>query len=115
MSEAMRESERIAGAVLARLYQNGLRPIDIDCHALAAELAEDGEAPETQFKRASQEAPAVIDYLRAEGLIRIGSESRFMDQPQHSSETSNSPRQAHGHERGPATEQGVCAKERRRT
>ena len=79
MSEAMRESERIAGAVLARLYQNGLTPIDIDCHALAAELAKDGESPESQFKRASEGAPAVIDYLHEEGLIRIGGESRYMD------------------------------------
>lgn len=71
MSEAMRESERIAGAVLARLYQNGLTPIDIDCHALAVDLARDGESPEEQFKRATEDAREVIEYLEAERLIRI--------------------------------------------
>lgn len=83
MSEAMRESERIAGAVLARLYKNGLTSVDIDCHALAAELRIDGESEADQSKRATEAVRGVIEYLEAEGLIRIRNRSVPLADPAH--------------------------------
>ena len=73
MSEGMAESERIASYVLARLYENGLTPLDIKERDLTA-LCKKGDPDSDLDKERTRRVKAVngvMDYLVNENIIRV--------------------------------------------
>lgn len=79
MSHAMEESDRVAAAILAKLYhEGGLARLDLDVNAIAKQCAQSGETEEGQHHRAAAVVPGVIEYLEDEGLISVGSRSKYI-------------------------------------
>ncbi len=78
MSKKMEDSERVAALILAKLYQNGLTPIDFEGGELARECALDDESQEATNQHAAATIPGVIEYLEREGFLRIRDQVKFM-------------------------------------